>query len=289
MEAQWPLIIFTFGICISSGTLAGMSFLSIKKKGETLLFPGLIVAAVALVCGGLGAFLHLEHWERIFNGFGHLTSGITQELIGCVVLAVLMVVWFFALRGKKGASPALAWVTIILTIIMVVVTAHSYMMPALPAWGVTLVVFYLANAFLLGAVVIWALASAKKDNEAEASAVTLTLWGAIAQLLANAIFVAVSAGAKIYDYAFYADPTMMTTAPTHIDNLATIALTGEAAPIFWISIVAAIIAVVCAVLAKKKIGAAMPFMAVALICALVTSLAFRVVIYALGFSMFLMY
>ena len=50
--------------------------------------PALITSAVLLVVGGIAVFFHLEHWERIFNGFGHLSSGITQELIAIVVLAV---------------------------------------------------------------------------------------------------------------------------------------------------------------------------------------------------------
>ena len=50
--------------------------------------PAWVVSAVLLAAGGIAVFFHLEHWERIFNGFGHITSGITQELIGCVALAI---------------------------------------------------------------------------------------------------------------------------------------------------------------------------------------------------------
>ena len=50
-------------------------------------------------------FFHLEHWERIFNGFGHLTSGITQELIAIVVLAAVAVAYLVMLRkSDDGAS-----------------------------------------------------------------------------------------------------------------------------------------------------------------------------------------
>ena len=47
-------------------------------------------------------FFHLEHFERIFNGFGHLTSGITQELIAIVVLAVAAIVYLVYLRRDEG-------------------------------------------------------------------------------------------------------------------------------------------------------------------------------------------
>ena len=87
METQWPLVIFTLFVCLTCGTLGGMSILALKGQGRNLQMTALITSAVSLVVGGIGAFLHLEHWERIFNGFGHITSGITQELIGCVALA----------------------------------------------------------------------------------------------------------------------------------------------------------------------------------------------------------
>ena len=84
METQWPLVIFTLFVCLTCGTLGGMSILALKGQGRNLQMTALITSAVSLVVGGIGAFLHLEHWERIFNGFGHLTSGITQELIAIV-------------------------------------------------------------------------------------------------------------------------------------------------------------------------------------------------------------
>ena len=89
METQWPLVIFTLFVCITCGLLGSMSILALKGRGRDLQMTGLVTSVVCLVVGGIGAFLHLEHWERIFNGFGHITSGITQELIGCVALAAV--------------------------------------------------------------------------------------------------------------------------------------------------------------------------------------------------------
>lgn len=289
MEIQWPLVIFTLGICLTSGTLAGMSFLALKGKGEKLLFPGLIVSLVSLVIGGIGSFLHLEHWERIFNGFGHITSGITQELIGCVVLAVLMVVWFFVLRGDKGVSKGLAWVTIVLAALMVVVTAHSYMMAARPAWGIGLVLFYLANAFLLGAIVIWALAVVKKDKDIETLAVRGTFFAAIAQIAVDVVYVIICAISKVSNYGYYLDPTRMTTNPIYVDNLANFALFGGGALYFWSALICAVIVLVCAVMAKKKAGETNLYLIIAAIGTLATALIFRAFIYVVGLSVFILY
>lgn len=289
METQWPLIIFTLFVCLSCGTLAGMSALVIQGKGEKLRFPALILSAVALVIGGIGSFLHLEHWERIFNGFGHITSGITQELIGVVVLAVLMVVWFVVLRGKSGASKALAWVTIILAVAMVIATSHSYMMAARPAWGFGLYIFYLANAFVLGAIAMWALAIYAKDESVEGWAINLSFISSIVQFVANVVFVGLCATTAITDFGFYADPTKMTTAPTHVASLMDVAITGAGAVYFWISLVLMIVAIICAFMAKKKVGSSNAYMIVTVLSVFVSSILFRVLFYVLGYSVFLLY
>ena len=250
METQWPLVIFTLFVCLTCGTLGGMSILALKGQGRNLQMTALITSAVSLVVGGIGAFLHLEHWERIFNGFGHITSGITQELIGCVALAIVIVAWFVVLRGGKPVPKALAWATLAVAVLMVVATAHSYLMPARPAWGLALVAFYLGNACLLGAAAVWLISILKKDE---------------------------------------AVPTSMTTAPTHVDSLMTVMVSGAGAPMFWGSIVSVIVAAACAFVAKKKVGASKTLMVVAAIGALATSVMFRVLIYQLGYPVVLMY
>lgn len=289
METQWPLVIFTLFVCLTCGTLGGMSILALKGEGKNLQMTALITSAVSLVVGGIGAFLHLEHWERIFNGFGHITSGITQELIGCVALAIVIVVWFVMLRGEKPVSKALAWVTIVVAVLMVAATAHSYFMPARPAWGLALVAFYLGNACLLGAVAIWLISILKKDETAEATGIQLTFIAAIVQLVADVVFVIACALSSFAQYGHYADPTSMTTAPTHIDSLLGIMVTGAGAPMFWGSIICVIVAAACALVAKKKVGASKTLMVVAAIVALATSVMFRVLIYQLGYPVVLLY
>lgn len=290
MEAQWPLIIFTLFVCLTCGIFGSMSILALKGQGRELQFPSLIAATVSLAIGGFGAFLHLEHWERIFNGFGHITSGITQELIGCVALAIIIVIWFVALRREEAKIPkALAWATLIVAVLMVVATGHSYLMPARPAWGIALIVFYLANACLLGGVAMWLISILKKDEAAESSSIQFTLIAAIFQLAADAVYTIACSTAKFADYGFYADPTQMTTAPVHIDSLLSIMLTGEGALMFWCSIACAVVALICAIAAKKKVGASKPYMIIAVIVTLAASLMFRVLFYQLGFATVLLY
>ncbi|MFR1638518.1 MAG: hypothetical protein ACLSVD_04675 [Eggerthellaceae bacterium] len=65
-----------------------------------------------------------------------------------MALAIVIVAWFVVLRGGKPVPKALAWATSRLPCFMMVATAHSYLMPARPAWGLALVAFYLGNACL---------------------------------------------------------------------------------------------------------------------------------------------
>ena len=78
MELQWPLILFTTLLAWAAGLFAAQCVWALRGKGARAQMPALITSAVLLVVGGIAVFFHLEHWERIFNGFGHMTSGITQ-------------------------------------------------------------------------------------------------------------------------------------------------------------------------------------------------------------------
>ena len=87
MELQWPLILFTTFVAWSAGLFATQAVFALKDKGAKSQQTALTASAVLLVVGGIAVFFHLQHWERIFNGFGHITSGITQELIARTVMA----------------------------------------------------------------------------------------------------------------------------------------------------------------------------------------------------------
>ena len=103
MELQWPLILFTTLTAWGCGVLGGAGALALKdagKKSQQLLA---ILSCVLLAAGGIAVFFHLQHWERIFNGFGHITSGITLEFIGCIVFAVVLVLYFLMMRRAEEA------------------------------------------------------------------------------------------------------------------------------------------------------------------------------------------
>ena len=67
MNPEWPLILFTFFLCLSGGILGAQGLLTVLGKGKKMQNVALIAALATLVIGGICVFMHLQHWERIFN------------------------------------------------------------------------------------------------------------------------------------------------------------------------------------------------------------------------------
>ena len=151
MNPEWPLILFTFFLCLSGGILGAQGLLTVLGKGKKMQNVALIAALVTLVVGGICVFMHLQHWERIFNAFGALlagngygVSGITLELWGCVIEFIAIVLFFlFARRAEDGVAPK--WVGVLAIIVglaLPMVTGDSYLMPSLPTWDTPLLIVY---------------------------------------------------------------------------------------------------------------------------------------------------
>ena len=299
MELQWPLILFTTLVAWSAGLFGTQALMAVFGVGKRAQVPAWVASAVLLAAGGIAVFFHLEHWERIFNGFGHLTSGITQELIAIVVLAVVAVAYLVLMRkSDDGASVPkwLAWVAVALSVVLVAVMAHSYTMAARPAWDSVLWILYvLGNACVLGpATFLLVLAAggpgdqpADRAADAGAPAGRTALAGAALNALAAlafAIFLQLSAG-SFADVGLYFDPTHPTKAMA--DAAATVA---SQAPLLWLGAVAvgAIVPLSAAFLGRRT-GNWKLWAPAAIIAALVGAVCMRVVFYNLGLSVFMFY
>ncbi|WP_390370002.1 dimethyl sulfoxide reductase anchor subunit family protein [Eggerthella lenta] len=299
MELQWPLILFTTLVAWSAGLFGTQALMAVFGVGKRAQIPAWVASAVLLAAGGIAVFFHLEHWERIFNGFGHLTSGITQELIAIVVLAVVAVAYLVLMRkSDDGASVPkwLAWVAVALSVVLVAVMAHSYTMAARPAWDSVLWILYvLGNACVLGpATFLLVLAAggpgdqpADRAADAGAPAGRTALAGAALNALAAlafAIFLQLSAG-SFADVGLYFDPTHPTKAMA--DAAATVA---SQAPLLWLGAVAvgAFVPLAAAFMGRRT-GSWKLWAPAAIIAALVGAVCMRVVFYNLGLSVFMFY
>ncbi len=290
MEIQWPLALFTTFLAWSAGTFAAQGVLALKGKGERAQFPLLVIAAVMLAVGGIAVFFHLEHWERIFNGFGHLSSGITQELIVIVIMAIIGIVYFAMMRRNEGKVPTwCAVAAIVVSVALIIVMAHSYMMPARPVWNSPLwIVAVLGNACVLGPVTA-AVVCSLVDAEAKSEVAMMSLIGSAVNAVttvayAVAMHLASETPATV-DY--YHDPTH----PTQSIVGGTVSpFLGDTAAIMWVGVIVigALVPLVAAFMGKKT-GAWRVWGAVALVAAFIGALCLRAVFYDAGVSMFMFF
>ena len=286
MELQWPLILFTTLLAWAAGLFGAQCLWALRGRGAKAQMPALIGSAALLAVGGIAVFFHLEHWERIFNGFGHMTSGITQELIAIVVLAVVMVVYFVYLRrGGEAKVPAwLSAVGIVVAVVLVVVMGHSYMMASLPAWDSLLQIGSLLGAACAFGPATMALICAVRDEASDLDARANVIGQCANLVLAVAYLVAMQATAGSYAAVeFWFDPTSPTLDITP---------DGSTAPFAGASVGAAVVAIIAAV-----VGAASAFIgrakgdwkvwgAVGAGCVLASAIALRVVFYMTGVSVY---
>ena len=292
MELHWPLIIFTTLIAWSAGLFATQCFFALKGGAKKAQKPAWIVAAILLVVGGIAVFFHLGNAGRIFNGFGHITSGITQELIFMVVLAIVAVIYLvLMLRSEDGATVPkwIAIVGIVAAAALVIVMAHSYMMAARPAWNSILWVLYvLGNACAFGPATMAALMAAKDDDLAGVGSIVLigTLVGLVTAV-AYAIFVQSSGGsyAEIGNYVF--DPSF----PTNAIPSAAGAIAGVAG-LLWggAVVVGAVAPVVVAFIAKKKTDKSwLMWGAIIVALVLIGAICMRIVFFKMGLGVFMFF
>lgn len=287
MELQWPLILFTTFIAWSAGLFATQCLYALRGKGEKTQMAAWIVAAVLLVAGGIAVFMHLQHWERIFNGFGHITSGITQELIFIVVLAIVAIVYLVQLRKNDAPAKGTAIVGIIVSVVLVCVMGHSYMMPSRPTWDTVLQVLSLIGASCLLGPATFAFLASLKDDAGEGAFDKSMLWGSIinaATTIAYLIAMTVANGA-FGNYGYYFDPTRATYGMT--DTASFSPFSGDAIAISICAIIFAIVPIVAAKLGKKQGWKV--WGAVAVIAGVAAALCLRVVFYLSGGSVFVLF
>jgi anaerobic dimethyl sulfoxide reductase subunit C (anchor subunit) len=301
MEVQIELMTFTLFVCLAAGTFCMLGLLTVLGKGKTLQLPALICSLVALVIGGVGSFLHLQHWERLFNGFGHITSGITQEFIAIAVFFVGLVVYFiFMRRSEDGVAPKWAAViAIIVSVALVIIMALSYNMASRPAWNTPLLwLYYLSNAAFFGALALSCIAGLKGETELDVAKLSLRLtwiFGIVALIvtIAYALFISSSSG-TFSDVGYYFDATHPNKPMADAASATSGILTGSTAMLFWGGVIAIgyIVPIALAFVAQNKapLGKVVAVCAGGgLICALIGGICFRIILYTLAFSVFVFY
>ena len=310
MELQWPLILFTTFVAWSAGLFGAQGAAALAGEGRRAQMPALIGSAALLAVGGVAVFFHLEHFERIFNGFGNPTSGITQELVCVVVVGALMVVAFVVLRRAAGGDEApalpkwLAALMIAAAALRVLVTGHSYMMAARPAWDSLLGPLTLLGAACaagpltfaaIGAIaggadgaVAGGAPGAAPARAAGRAVGIAAIVGSAANAALSVAYLAFMAASTASHTAvgYYFDPTHPTAGMVDVSALSPFA--AGSLPVAVVAVVAALAPVACAI-AGRKTGNWKVWGAAGALCAVAGAVALRMAFYSAGASVYLFY
>lgn len=293
MEMQWPLILFTTFVAWSGGLFGMQGVAALAGEGKRAQMPALLTSVVLLVVGGIAVFFHLQHWERIFNGFGNPTSGITQELVCIVVVAVLMVVAFALLRRADKADDAVfpKWFSMCLvaaSALLVAVTGHSYMMEARPAWNSWLGPLSLLGVACAAGPFTFVVIETLRDDAAGRGVSVGALAGAAvnaALTVGYLVFMQFSTGA--YTNVGYAFDSTHPNAGL-VDAMAFAPFSDGCAALAVVAVLAALVAVVAAFAARRG-GNWKAWGAVGMLGAVASAVTLRMVFYSVGGSMFLLF
>ena len=292
MELQWPLILFTTFAAWCAGVFGTQAYLALKGEGKKVQTICWIVAAALLVIAGISVFLHLQHWERIFNGFGHITSGITQELIAIVVLAIIAIIYLACLRRSEDGASVPKWVAICaiaISVIFDVVMSHSYMMDARPAWNnVVEILSILGASCILGPATV-AVIEDIKDGAVSPANVGANFVGSIVAAVTTIgyIITMALANSSYTQIDYYIDPVQPTAGMVDIANISPFGSGSIGLTIA--TIICALIPIACAYMGKKKGGNWKVWAGIGLVAGVACAICLRVVFYQMGASVYALY
>ncbi|MCD8200290.1 MAG: hypothetical protein LUD25_05015, partial [Coriobacteriaceae bacterium] len=290
MELQWPLILFTTFVAWSAGTFGAQCLLAFDGKIKKAQIPCWIVAAVLLVASGIAVFFHLQHWERIFNGFGHLTSGITQELIMIAVLAIVAIIYLVLMLRSKDGRTAPKWICvvgIVAAAVLCCVMANSYAMPARPVWDSAFwIIYVLCNALAVGPFTVAIVLVFSKDDHAPITlpAVIGSICGLVSAV-AYAIYIQASSG-RFAEVGYHIDPTDPTATMVSPDTVVTAFTGGQGVLVILGAIViGTIVPLVLALIGRKrkdKLSEWKVYSIVSVVCVVAGMICMRVAFYNAG-------
>ena len=256
MEIEWALVVFTaltgcgglMAACIAIDLFLG------KTKNSNKL--ACIVDIIILGVGGCTSVLHLQHPTRILNALSQPTSGIFVEavLVGLCALSIFILFIMMVRNASATAQKIVGVIGAALGLLLAFMAGHSYMMGSIPAWCTYLLpTGYLLTSVPAGvAAYIVVLALKHEDTD------TLAFYGKV--LLCGGILALV--GAAAYGIS---------------------ASAAQVAP-WWIAsaLIGGVVSGACGFAIMKKPENALTYGVIALACALIGSLIYRIYMWLSG-------
>ncbi|MEA5019181.1 MAG: DmsC/YnfH family molybdoenzyme membrane anchor subunit [Gordonibacter sp.] len=285
MEVQWPLLIFSVLLGVTSGSFVFLGVGELKNKFAEVRFIGALIALICLAVGGCASVFHMGHPERATHLLGNLGSGLSMELFAVGIMGIVAIVYVVLSRKDyPGARKVFGVIAAVLGLVLPVVAGMSYLIAARPAWNsAALPLMYLGAGLAMGSLLMAGLVMLRGKAKEEGGF-------ALRLALAGVIIMAVTAVAYVIWVAMAPYP-----APSRsIERL----ISGDLAVMFWLGVVlvglvapVALTALACVQSTKGEgsSGTADPkklavFLFVALAGTAVGTIVLRVIMYALGTS-----
>lgn len=276
MEIQWPLVFFTLLTGLGAGGFAAVAVCDLLGKAERARLPGAVMALVAMLAGGVASVFHLGHPERFFNALGHLSSGITLEmlLVGFTGLTAVAYVVVTRLGYSPQARRIVAAIGLVLAVALAFAMGSSYVLPARPAWNTWLLpLLYAGSAAVFGLFTMYIWAAVTMEDKAMVTTLNT------ATLLALAV-----QSVLVLSYVIYLAVAPFQNPLRSAGRL----VGGDLALAFWLGLVvvglAAPLALTLWFLTKKKAFPTLAVPVAGLVCALVGGGVMRALMYVLGSS-----
>lgn len=278
MAIQWPLLIFSVLLGVSSGAMIFAGIGEIKGRFKNVRFILGVVAFAAVAVGGCASAFHLGHPERALHILGNMGSAFSRELFAVGAMAVVSLVYaVLAKKSFEGAAKVFGIIGAVVGVVLPLVAGATYVMAARPVWDTFLLpVMFLGTGVGMGFLLACALVFMKGDEDDKRFALTLALAGVVVMAVAMVLYVA-----------------WIAMAP-HADESRSIMrlVAGDLALAFWLGVVVVgiVAPIAVAVLVRKKLAAngaadsAAGMLWAALACAIAGNVALRVIMYLVATS-----
>ncbi|RDB68939.1 dimethyl sulfoxide reductase anchor subunit family protein [Eggerthella sinensis] len=277
MEIQWPLLIFSVLLGVTSGCFVFLGVGELKGKFRDVRFAGALVAFVCLAVGGCVSVLHMGHPERATHLLGNLGSGLSKELFVVAIMGIVALVYLvLAKKDYPTASKVSGVLGGVIGLVLPFVAGASYLIAARPAWdSIALPLMFLGGGLAMGMTLMCGLVLLRGADDERGFALKLALAGVLIMVvtsLAYVIWIAV---------APYQAPTRS------IERL----ISGDMAPMFWVGVVIVGLAAPVALSAlalvqagKGKAAGLAPYLFAACACSAIGAVVLRVIMYGVGTS-----
>lgn len=285
MEVQWPLLVFSVFLGITSGIFIFLGIGEVKAKFKEIRFLGSLIALILLAVGGCVSVLHMGHPERAMNLLGNLGSGLSKELFVTGLMGIVAFIYvLLARKDYPSASKLFGIIGAVIGIVLPVIAGSSYMVAARPAWdSFTVPLMFLGTGIGLGFALMALLVFFKGDTEKD---------GTFALRLALIGFVI--AAVTVLAYVVWIAMAPYQAASRSIMRL----VAGDLSVLFWLFVVIVGFAapIILTVLARKSQGKnasgdGLPnpkdivrYLSIAFACSVIGSVVIRVIMYAVGTS-----